>query len=282
MANGQYNNFEWAKEFGVGDLNAFVFQMENAHDGGVYVSGSFMGDVSFDNLSPGLLTSAIGDLDVYLAKLNEDGQLEWVYNDGIIGVDYRVRSIAVMPDNSVLLAYTDNLAGTVLRMLSSSGVEMWSRFYDPDIVIHDMVVNSSGEITCVGDFDGNHEFDIGSGQVVSSGSGGNGFILKLTENGDFVDVSVVWGSQGSELNYVQQRDDGSLICSGIYRGRLYVHFDDSTVVDTSYSGAMDPFIVEYDTGMNYQWHVSGYNPYQNYPMIITLADNGELFFGIKL
>jgi ELWxxDGT repeat protein len=92
-------SFVWAKRIG-GTSNDCANGIAAASDGSIYLTGGFDNTVDFD---PGLnvcyLTSAGGD-DIFVAKLNSDGNLLWARGTGGTNDDYG-SDLAVATDGSV-------------------------------------------------------------------------------------------------------------------------------------------------------------------------------------
>lgn len=105
-ANG---DFIWARSMG-GESNDYGWSLAIDASGNIYSTGDFSGTVDFDpNAGTDSLISG-GLRDVFVQKLNSDGDLIWVKPFGSIGNDF-ARSIAVGDSNSVYI--TGNFEKTV-------------------------------------------------------------------------------------------------------------------------------------------------------------------------
>lgn len=82
------SNFVWAKSFG-GDSYDYASSISLDNDGNVFTTGSFSGQVDFDPSSNEFkLTSVSGEDDIYLHKLDSNGNFQWVETYGGIGRDF--------------------------------------------------------------------------------------------------------------------------------------------------------------------------------------------------
>jgi hypothetical protein len=80
-------NFSWVKSFG-GTLNDAGYCLTSDTDENIYFSGNFRSIVNFgNNLNPYILQSN-GNEDIFLAKLDQQGNQSWVKSLGGVGNDY--------------------------------------------------------------------------------------------------------------------------------------------------------------------------------------------------
>jgi hypothetical protein len=191
----------WAKTFsGVDDVEPTEIDVDGQQN--VYVSGLFTGSPDFD---PGIgtvpLTSA-GNDDIFLLKLDQNGDFEWAHNYGGNGVDFKM-SVCTDPGGNVYATgrYTDTLdfqpgAGTYnqianplssslfITKLNSNGILEWVKSFDGvswnlGTSIHHA---PTGSLYVAGEFDDVMDFNPGFGNAVYSSVGGrDGFNLKYSQ-----------------------------------------------------------------------------------------------------
>ena len=95
--------FGWALDIGrIGSSDSHRIAADA--DGNVYVAGGFFGTHDFDPGPATVVLSSRSD-DVFLAKLNSQGQLQWLRQFGG-GGDDRVDAISIDPDGNITLAGT--------------------------------------------------------------------------------------------------------------------------------------------------------------------------------
>jgi len=129
-------NFVWGKLAGSSG-NDEGYAIGNDSAGNVYVTGYFSGTANFS----GKTISSSGGNDIFLAKYNTNGDIQWVKKYGAAGHDYGM-GVKVDPYNRVFLTggfrYTTYFGSTPLKAsggdadmfvtsLNSSGDVLWAR-----------------------------------------------------------------------------------------------------------------------------------------------------------
>ena len=197
-------NFVWAKSMG-----GTGFDQGNSistySDGNIYTTGKFTGTADFD---PGAGTSnltSVGNMDIFISKIDSAGNFVWAKSMGGTGFDVAY-SITIDPDDSVYTigeftgtvdfdpgAGTSNLisAGGVdifISKLDSDGDFVWVKTIgDPITVLpayygSSIVVDDNFNVFTIGYFEGTADFDPGVGTSNLTSAGGfDIFISKLTQ-----------------------------------------------------------------------------------------------------
>lgn len=310
FANAQTPTFDWVK--GIGGTNSDGGNsIEVDASGNVYTTGYFVGTVDFDP-GPGIFNlTSLGDIDIFISKLDQFGNFLWAKNivdstGGGIG-----NSIALDPFGNVYT--TGSFQGTAdfdpglgtynltpvgyadvfILKLDSLGNFVWARQIggignDEGVSI---TLDSQGNIYTTGGFQVTADFDPGVGvfNLISTApvypgfQQGNIFISKLNSSGNFM-----WAK--SMVSTTETADVGNDIAIDIL-GNIYttgsfvdtVDFDPgpgvyNLFVDSIYS---DVFISKLDASGNFVWAkqiVGTGGPYRwNYGYSITLDDFGNVF-----
>lgn len=200
-------NFIWAKQIGGNEWDqGNAIAIDNSQN--IYITGYFIGTADFD---PGVgtenLTSA-GDQDIFVLKLDTNGDFIWAEQMG--GTDGDAgQSIAVDKDGNVnLTGYFREIAdfdpgeGTVnlgstgsaaifVQKLDTSGNFLWAKQMGGAVFFwYSIAVDTSGNIYTFGNFEGTTDFDPGAGESnLTSGGSYDVFIQKLDANGEFIWVN---------------------------------------------------------------------------------------------
>jgi len=113
----------WTNTYG-GTDNELAFQAELAPDGGFYIIGSTQ-------------SAGAGSFDIYLLKIDTDGNQEWDATYGDVGFDYG-RSIDLSKDNYLYITGTtnndlvNNKTDIIVLKLDLNGNEIWSFTFGGD------------------------------------------------------------------------------------------------------------------------------------------------------
>lgn len=250
MSQGGYDAFvvcvdpsgglRWARTFG-GTEDDHAEDVVVSADGSVFVGGDFGGVVNFNPGAGVSERTSNGELDVFIAKLDGNGALEWVQSYGGPGQN-RVGGVAAAPDGSVLLTGyffdvvdfdpgpgTDERASAggrdvfVLR-LGSSGQRIWTRTYGGggEDFSFEVVVGADGSSFLGGRFNGTADFDPGPAVQERTAESGadDAYILKLEAAGHFAWVRPVGGVDRQEVSSLAVDGDGGVYFGGIFNGTL--------------------------------------------------------------
>jgi hypothetical protein len=185
-------NYIWSTRFGgVGDQ--YGNDIATAADGSLIVAGSFGGTIDFGG---GVLTSA-GGTDIFVAKLDPGGTHIWSKRFGDSADGQGASSLAVDASGGVFLGgslngvvdfggplpltATGNGDAYVVK-LDAGGGHVWSKRFGngANQLVTSIAIDSPGNVSMVGSFDG--AIDFGGGELTSLGAG-DGFIAKLEASG---------------------------------------------------------------------------------------------------
>jgi len=268
-------DYEWAKQIG-GTGSDQVRSITLDATGNIYTTGFFTGTADFD---PGIgvfnLTSTGGSWDIFISKLDADGDFIWAKRMGGIGEDNGL-SIAVDANGNVYttgrfeetvdfdpgsgvfeLTSTGGLGNwnIFISKLDSNGDFMWAKRMGGIIgdEARSITVDAGGNIYTTGRFEGTVDFDPGSGvfELTSAGILWNIFISKLDSNGDFVWAKRMSGGSGDGYS-IATDVGGNVYTTGQFGGT--VDFDPgSGVFNLPSAGGFDVFISKLDTDGNFLW-----------------------------
>jgi hypothetical protein len=263
----------WAKRLGgTGDDQGNSLQVDSS--GNVYSTGTFSGTVDFD---PGVdvsnLTSAAGSNDVFISKLNSNGDFVWAKRFGGTSVE---QGFSLQVDSSGNVYSTGTFQGTVdfdpgvdvsnltsagsfdvfISKLNSDGSFAWAKSFGGtgSEQGNSLQVDSSGNVYSTGFFSGTADFDPGAevSNLTSAGSG-DVFISKLNSNGDFVWAKSVGGTGLEQGRSLQVDSSGNVYSTGFFQGT--VDFDPGASVSnlTSAAGSFDVFISKLNSNGDLVW-----------------------------
>jgi hypothetical protein len=249
----------WARQFGnAQETESAGIAVDGA--GNVYTTGAFQGTVNFGGVS---LTSPAGDKDMFLTKLDTNGNTVWAkhfggtaFTDGF--------SVAVTGTGSVYVAgtFTGAVAfgsttltdpggqgsGFVAKFTSAGSVP-WARVVNSNQVYEEvfgLAVDPAGNVYAGAAFSGT--ITIGS-TTLTSGPGFGAFVTKLNSSGVFQWATAFTGGAGFDEIYSLATDaSGNIYAEGGFHGT-------ATFGGTSLTsaGGYDSYVAKLNTSGVVQW-----------------------------
>lgn len=265
-------NFLWAKSFG-GPNDDYGNSIALDGSGNVYITGYFAGTVDFD---PGTgisnLTSAGGSYDVFIQKLDPNGNFIWAKSFGGPG---DCRGYSIITDDLGNVITTGSFEGTsdfdpgtgTTNLTSAGGTEifvqksdsagnfLWARSFGG--ISYDfslsLTTDDSGNVYTTGHFEGTADFDPGTGTFSLKASGiADIFIQKMDASGNFLWAKSFGGTGGDYGHSIAADASGNIFTTGNFQGK--VDFDPGTgVANLSSLGNADIFIQKLDPSGNFLW-----------------------------
>jgi len=280
-------NFVWAKAMGgPGQDFANSIAQDPGGDGSIYTTGQFWGSVDFDPGDDTFNLTSAGSYDVFISKLDGDGNFAWAKKLGGPGNDVG-RAIAFDPEGSGKVYSTGQFYGTVdfdpgtdntdtfyltsavlqenfLSKLDESGNFLWAKqmgrinlgpFDRYGSIALDPA--GSGEVYITGPFIGTGDFDPGDGiDSLTSKGDLDIFISKITENGEFKWAEAIGGPLKDECIdiaiAIDDEGNRNVFTLGMFKGTA--DFDpgpDSFKLTAE--GELDLFISNLDNEGNFLW-----------------------------
>jgi VCBS repeat-containing protein len=242
--------------------------------GYVYSAGTFRGTVDLDP-GPGTFEVSAPNIDVYVRKLDADGNFVWAGSYGTTGNNNSVNDIAVDEDENLYLtgsfgntADFDPGAGTteltsaggadiyVLKLDSSGGLDWVRRMGGTtDDNGNAIAVDAAGNVYTTGDFTDTVDFDPGSGTTnLTSGGSLDAFVSKLDTDGDFVWAASNSGTSTVVGSAIQVDSSGNVYTCGRFNNT--VDFDPGAGTNNIASnGSSDGYVQKLDAAGALVWMV---------------------------
>lgn len=261
----------------------------------IYVVGVMMNTVDFDP-GPGTfnLTSS-GLRDVFVLKLDENGNFLWAKNFGSNQDDYGY-SVTTDDQGNVLIsgkhggiADLDPGAGVFNSgansgwtgfavKLSASGDFLWANSFESGTEAFSVITDSQNSVLVTGDFENSISYDLGNGTQTMNAVGNKDiFAFKFDENGQLIWVNF-WGSPNSAVPQCIQVDNQDNVYLSGYASSSTLDMDPGTgVSEEVFSLPNESFLIKMDTDGNYVWakHLQGRNNYYGHSTCV--APNGDVF-----
>ncbi|MCB0577756.1 MAG: hypothetical protein KDD10_00400, partial [Phaeodactylibacter sp.] len=247
-ASGAY---QWAINMGGANVGVDGYGIAVDGSNNVLVTGSFTGTVDFDP-GPGVvnLTSA-GISDIFVAKYNPSGNLQWATKTGGADNDQGF-AIALNSSGEVLVAGRSANESFVAKY-DASGVNQWAFTMVGFGSAEGVAVDGSGNVLVTGDFDGTIDFDPGTGtaNLTSSGSQ-DAFVAKYSGSGSYqwafsIITAGVYSASGSGI---AADISDKVFVTGWFSGTA--DFDPGLgTANLTSAGDYDIFVARYDALGNY-------------------------------
>ncbi|CAA6813742.1 MAG: Unknown protein [uncultured Aureispira sp.] len=255
-------NLVWAKAI-IGHSHDVGYSLDIDSSGNVYSTGRFSGTVDFDP-GPGIsnLTASSNDYDIYVQKLDFNGNFVWAKKIGGLTKDEGY-SIVVGPSSNIYITgffegYVDfdPNAGTsylfsngaddlFIQKLDSSGNLVWAKSIGGtgNEIGRSISLDKYENVYCTGNFTGTVDFDpnVGVHNLTTSGALMDVFIVKLNALGAFCWASSMGSSSLDVGHSISLDKKGNIYTTGEFRGST--DFDPTSgVYNLNPIGILDLFI----------------------------------------
>ncbi len=247
----------WVKQAG-GTSHEWGNAIATDNAGNVYVAGSFFGTATF---GPTTLTS-YGDYDIFLAKLDTNGNWLWAVNAGGPGQDsgWFLHSdssgnsyvTGVFSQTAIWGGTTLTSAGDVdayIAKLDTNGNWLWAKRAGGSGVDFGggTVTDAAGNVFTSGDFHGTVDF--GATSLTSTGLYFNNYIAKLDSNGNWL-----WASRGGGTADDESAPKISLDGAGdIHVTGFFAGTADFGATNLTSQGMQDIYVAKLDSAGNWLW-----------------------------
>ena len=257
-------NMIWVKQMG-GTSAEYPFKLAIDATGNILLTGYFNGTTDLDP-GPGIfnLTSA-GSTDIYICKLNNDGNFIWAKrmggpaNESCYGITADLFGNIFIATPISSLFDVDPGPGTtnvstvggfdaLISKYSPNGDFIWARKWGAsgNDDVFDIKTDAAGNVYTGGSFSGTIDFDPTPVEVIRTATGGNDmFYIKLDANGNFVWVAQLPGIAGTIYSlYVNAANE--IFSTGLFSGM--VDFDPGPGVYNLTSSSSDVFVNKFGQG----------------------------------
>jgi hypothetical protein len=273
LANPLYANGDlmWAKNFGgVGeDSGNNIFVDSN---GNVYLTGYFEGTIDFDPGSGTFNLTDAGGGDIFISKLDSNGNFLWAKSMGgstedsafgiavdlsgnIYTTGYFTGTADFDPGVGVANLTTAGGGDAFVSKLDSNGNFVWAKNMGGNSFEagSSIAIDGSGNVYTVGFFQVVADFDPGAGTFILTPVGGTDlFISKLDNSGNFVWAIDIGGTNNDFGNDIAVDSSGNIYTTGNFQ--VTVDFDPGAgIANLTSAGLRDIFVSKLDGSGNFVW-----------------------------
>jgi hypothetical protein len=270
-------NFIWAKGFG-GTATDVGLSIATDLIGNVYTTGYFAGSADFKPGPGSSFLTSNGGYDVFVQKLNSNGNFMWAKGMGGSTFDYG-RSISVDSIGNVYVmgdfrGTADFFSGSGAVYLTSRGSsDVFIQKFNPSGIFvwvkqmggvgtdvgQAITIDGFGNIYSTGYFDGTANFDPGAGTASLTSNGSSDvFVQKLNPLGDFIWAKSMGGTGTEGSNDIAIDHSMNIYLIGWFEGSADFDPGVGTTSLTS-NGSDDIFLQKLDSLGNFLWatHMGG-------------------------
>ena len=298
-------NFMWAKSYG-GPTNDFCNSIKLDKSGNIYINGYFDNTSDFDP-GPGVFNlTSIGATDIFICKLNSFGNLIWAKSVGgpssevaySIGLDeqnnvystgFYWATVDFDPGAGIFNLTSDALGdGFILKLNTNGGFVNAGRMGGNSRVRNSSLkLDNTGHIYITGHFDGDADFDPGTGSMLLSSpiDDDDIFVAKYDLNFNLVWVKQIGGSSFQKVFAVETDDVDNIYLTGHYHGTADFDPGPANFLLTA-AGDPEAFVVKLTAAGDFVWVANTTGPFygSGYALKVDRAKNifiGGTFEGTK-
>lgn len=243
-------------------------------DDNVYVAGTFTGTVDFD-AGPGTAEkTSVGPHDLFILKLDEDGEFLWVktIESGPYPTSTNVTSINIVPGIGVYLTgfyeqTTDfdpgpgeflmtpiGTSACFTIKLEESGDFIWARNFTSTFHVGlQAVVNEAGDLYMAGAFEGHLELVI-DGEIESFDAeiGNDGLVVKMNADGAVLWAFLLVGDSHTYCETITIDQAENVYISGDFYGNIDLDPRAEELIYES-AGSFDTYVIKTDSDGEFLW-----------------------------
>jgi len=269
----QNPTFEWAQQMGGTSLER-GYSIAVDGNGNVFATGFFRETVDFDPGSGTMNLTSNGESDIFIQKLDPNGNLIWATSIGGSGSD-EGKSISTDQNGDIYITGTfentvdfDSGSGTqnltsngeldvFILKLDNNGNFIWAKSIggsDSDIS-YKINIDPFDNVYIVGSCLGIIDFDPGVG-VINAGSNftdANGFILKLDANGNYSWTNTITSDRDDLIRSVTTDKNGNVYTIGSFQRTINPFVTNIGLVTLTANGYSDIFVQKHDQNGNRIW-----------------------------
>ena len=267
-------NLLWAISMG-GVSYDYGYSITTDALGNVYTTGTFRGTVDFDPSTDTLYLTSNGSDDIFIQKLDSNGNLIWAKSMGgnssdlgnsittdalgnVLTTGQFYDTVDFDPSTDTLYLTSNGYADIFIQKLDSNGILIWAKSMGRNSgdLGTSITTDALGNVYTTGYFQSIVDFDPGPDTLyLTSAGGGDIFIQKLDPNGNLLWVVSMGGWPFEQANFITTDELGNVYTTGYFNGT--VDFDPgSGTLNLTSAGGDDIFIQKLDSNGNLIWAIS--------------------------
>jgi Secretion system C-terminal sorting domain/Beta-propeller repeat len=267
----------WSKQIG-GSGSDFANEITTDLNNNILIVGGYNSTVDFDPNAGVSNITAAGLTDIFIEKIDANGNFVFAKSIGGSGSDYAYSialdsyaniytagSFSTTADFDPSVSTSSTLTAVAgpdiyVNKLDAAGNFMWARGFGGNVsifqdVANDIAVDVNGNVYITGTFKGaNVDFDPGIGTLLISSTGsvsGDAYVSKFDNNGNLI-FAKTFASTASDVGYALTVDDlENIYCLGSYSGTIDLDPDEFNNYNIACAGASDIYLCKLDINGNF-------------------------------
>ena len=287
-------NFIWAKSFG-GKLHDKGTSIAIDEIGNIFTTGTFQDTVDFDPGKESMNLYALGNDDIFIQKLDKNGNFIWAKSFGgklhDEGTSIAVDEIGNIFTTGTFQDTIDFNPGKNFTHLSSAGESdifimkldangnfLWAKSFGGKMSDNatDLAIDGKGNVYSTGTFMGFVDFDPGKDSMKMSAVGIRDiYIQKLDTHGNLQWVKTIVGKGCDNVNSLVVDGVGNVYTTGYFNEGFIIKETGAILVSST---DPDTFIQKFDAQGNLLWfNTFGGNDYEDYANSIAIDNKDNVF-----
>ncbi|MFN6329346.1 MAG: gliding motility-associated C-terminal domain-containing protein [Chitinophagales bacterium] len=289
-ANGK---FKWARAFESIFAGGFDIKVDN--NSNVYTVGCFFNTVDFDPGSGVYNLTSAGHYDVFVSKLDSNGNFIWARRIGSKKED-KANSLAFDkqgnlvivgsfsdscdfdPGTSQFIIPTNGRNDAFILKLDTAGNFIWAKSAGGpgDDVAYSVAVDSKNKIITAGDFQHQVDFDPNTGVSHKLSAGANDiFVWKLDSNGVLHWIQSMGSASNEYCKSIATDTANNIYTTGAFQGITDMN-PSSAVYAMTATGPEDQYVSKLDELGNFVWARSIGGKYRTWGHAIAVSKSGNI------
>lgn len=288
-------NFVWAKRFG-GDSFDNGTDVTTDAAGNVYITGVYQETADFDPGEGEFILTSTGGLDVFVVKLDPNGNFVWAKSMGgteyeesaAIGTDalgniyvsgYFFGEMNFDPGQSETSLTPLGWSDGFVTKLHPDGTFVWAKQFggdDFDLAL-DMKVMPAGDLYFTGNFNGTADFNPDPTILHTlTAEAEAGFLLHLSPDGGYINaINVGESVEGFYLLSVDVDASGSAYVTGYFGGELTLGLVNGTETTLSAPDFYNGVVLKINPDGSTAWATQLTGEQASIPYTVAINSNGE-------
>lgn len=290
-------DFIWARSFD-GDGYNIPRDITVDHSGNVYTVGDMGTKIDFDPGPGSYILESNGNFDIFISKLDKDGEFAWAIHLGDTSYSYAYRIMADTSGNiyiaghyngtvdfdpgpnSFIMSSTGYISMYLLKLDTAAGFSWVKQIGGTgETVCNGITADKFNNIYATGFFSGNTDFDPGTDSFIMKAPTQNAFVFKWDSAGNFIFSKRLGANYATYGTAIGLDHSGNIYTGGYFERNTNMNPDPDSSVYLYAAGEQDIYISQLDPNGKYLWSGSIGGNQEDRLYAICIDQAGSLFTG---